>query len=292
MADIVGQVLSVDFATVVQLLSANPELCHDSMLISRFVDKIEPSFLLAVQELKKCGCPSNFLEKLTLATENNRFVPVNDKISVLELFVCEGTNNIAILTMLAKLKAETGDAEYLQSQSYDCMQVGEWCQTRNPEMAMVVYMKGFCDDKVMEVARSNSLYRQLAKYAGSRESPELWEKVLDLASADSSLKDNIMKSINSYTAEEASVLFRSIMTADKPMLLMEVLEEALFNTQFQGNRNLANLLLLTATSQAPERVIPYASRIQNADWSEIALICTNKGLEKEAAVLQGKAKGS
>ncbi|KAH3744481.1 hypothetical protein Pelo_14109 [Pelomyxa schiedti] len=63
------------------------------------------------------------------------------------------------------------------------MQVGEWCQTGNPELAMVAYMK--------------------AKYAGSRESSELWEKVWDIASADSSLKDNIIKSFNSYTAEEA-----------------------------------------------------------------------------------------
>ena len=67
------------------------------------------------------------------------------------------------------------------------------------------------------------------------------------------------------------------MNADLPQELIELLERiVLQGTDFSNNRNLQNLLILTAIKADKDRVMDYINRLDNFDGPEIAKIAVGE----------------
>ena len=81
------------------------------------------------------------------------------------------------------------------------------------------------------------------------------------------------------------------MTADLPNELIELLEKiVLQNSEFSDNRNLQNLLILTAIKADKEKVMDYIQRLNNYDMPDIANIAVGSELYEEALVIFKKAE--
>ena len=84
---------------------------------------------------------------------------------------------------MAKIKIDTNQnpQQFLASnQYYDPQVVGKFCEERDPHLAVIVYKRqpGTCDDELINCTNKNSLYRIQAQYLVSRQSKDLWKKVL------------------------------------------------------------------------------------------------------------------
>merc|ERR1719316_813969 len=74
-------------------------------------------------------------------------------------------------------------------------------------------------------------------------------------------------------ADEVSATVKAFISADLPNELIELLEKiVLHNSDFSNNRNLQNLLILTAIKADRNRVMDYINRLDNYDGPEIAKI--------------------
>jgi clathrin heavy chain len=79
------------------------------------------------------------------------------------------------------------------------------------------------------------------------------------------------------------------MAADLPMELIELLEKIIIDpSPFSDNRNLQNLLLLTAIRAEKGKVVGYINKLSNYDAGEIAKIATDHGLYEEALTIYKK----
>jgi clathrin heavy chain len=73
------------------------------------------------------------------------------------------------------------------------------------------------------------------------------------------------------------------------MELIEILEKIVIEpTAFSDNKNLQNLLLLTAIRADKGKVVGYINKLKNYDASEIAKIATEHGLFEEALTVYKK----
>ncbi len=76
--------------------------------------------------------------------------------------------------------------------------------------------------------------------------------------------------------DDVSVTVKAFLSADLPMELIELLEKIILEpSSFSDNRNLQNLLLLTAIRADKGKVVGYINRLQNYDEEEIARIATD-----------------
>ena len=82
------------------------------------------------------------------------------------------------------------------------------------------------------------------------------------------------------------------MTADLPNELIELLEKIVLqsSSEFADNRNLQNLLILTAIKADKTRVMDYINRLDNYDMPDIANIAVGSELYEEALVIFKKAE--
>jgi len=64
---------------------------------------------------------------------------------------------------------------------YDSKVVGKYCEERNPDLAFIAYKRawGSCDTELVDVTNKHYLYRKQARYLVERQSPELWQYVLN-----------------------------------------------------------------------------------------------------------------
>lgn len=70
-----------------------------------------------------------------------------------------------------------------------------------------------------------------------------------------------------------STTVKAFMDADMPNELIELLERiVLHNSDFANNKNLQNLLILTAIKADKTRVMDYINRLDNYDGQELARI--------------------
>ena len=82
------------------------------------------------------------------------------------------------------------------------------------------------------------------------------------------------------------------MTADLPNELIELLEKIVLHgkTDFKNNRNLQNLLILTAIKADKTKVMGYVHKLENYDGQDIAKIAVSSELFEEAFEIYKKAK--
>ena len=76
------------------------------------------------------------------------------------------------------------------------------------------------------------------------------------------------------------------MSADLPIELIELLEKIILEpSPFSDNKNLQNLMMLTAIRADKGKVVGYIDKLQNYDIAEIARIAIEHGLYEEAFLI-------
>jgi clathrin heavy chain len=170
--------------------------------------------------------------------------------------------------------------------------VGKFCEARNPDLAYIAYAKGFCDDELISITNDNSMFKHQARYLVKRRLPELWAQVLvhDNVHRRQLIDQLVSTALPECTdPDDVSVTVKAFLQADLPIELIELLEKIIIEpSPFSDNKNLQNLLLLTAIRADKGKVVSYINKLQNYDTGEIAKIATEHGLFEEALTIYKK----
>lgn len=196
----------------------------------------------------------------------------------------------------------------MNDQYYDSAVVGKYCEKLDPSLAFLAYRRaaGSCDEDLLRVCNENGLYKDLARYLVEKQDLQLWAKALhqdpnQVSSADEetpsrrSLIDQVVQTAlpDTKNPDEVSTTVKAFMEAELPNELIELLERiVLQGSDFSNNRNLQNLLILTAIKAGKERVMDYVNRLDNFDGPDIARIAVGEQyqLYEEAFVIYKKTK--
>merc|ERR1712127_478427 len=193
---------------------------------------------------------------------------------------------------------------------YEPKVLGPFCESLDPSLAFVAYKKGAgeCDDELIKISFTHGLYRDLARYLVERQDLELWAKVLtkEEATGEESVEAVAEKETQrrqlidqvvewalpeSESADEVSCTVKAFMAADLPGELITLLERIILQgSDFSDNKNLQNLLILTAIRADATRVAGYIDQLDNFDAKDIALICVSEShmLYEEAYSIYNK----
>eukprot|EP00469_Lotharella_globosa_P008929 CAMPEP_0167789858 /NCGR_PEP_ID=MMETSP0111_2-20121227/10948_1 /TAXON_ID=91324 /ORGANISM="Lotharella globosa, Strain CCCM811" /LENGTH=1760 /DNA_ID=CAMNT_0007682131 /DNA_START=48 /DNA_END=5330 /DNA_ORIENTATION=+ len=276
-------------------------------LIQAYVQRMNPkSTPMVVGTLLHLNAPEEFIKKLLEAMRP----PTDDAKFVAKLVgECEKVNRLVILQPwlesqakdeskdpevyngLAKIYVDTGTGKQaesflLENDMYDPAVVGAFCESRDPMLAVVAYKKamGACDDQLIEVTTKNGFFKDQAKYLVVREDMDLWAKVLKEENKHRrELIDQVVATAlpTAESAQQVSITVKAFMNADLPNELIELLERLILHDtssgreQFRNNRNLQNLLILTAIKADKARVMDYVNRLDNYDGPQIAKIASH-----------------
>eukprot|EP00746_Dinoflagellata_sp_MGD_P067668 gnl/MRDRNA2_/MRDRNA2_27935_c0_seq2.p1 gnl/MRDRNA2_/MRDRNA2_27935_c0~~gnl/MRDRNA2_/MRDRNA2_27935_c0_seq2.p1 ORF type:complete len:1218 (-),score=298.35 gnl/MRDRNA2_/MRDRNA2_27935_c0_seq2:236-3889(-) len=219
----------------------------------------------------------------------------------LEQRVAEGNQEPQLHNALAKIYIDTNrDPEsFLKSNAfYDSAAVGKYCEERDPHLAVTAYKRawGSCDERLIEVTNRNGLFRLQARYLVERQSEELWAMALN---TENEYQRNVIDQVvstalpESTNPDEVSATVKAFISADLPNELIELLEKiVLHNSDFSNNRNLQNLLILTAIKADKTRVMDYINRLDNYDGPSIAKIAMGEPyhLYEEAFLIYKKCE--
>jgi len=272
-----------------------------SHFIEAYVQKINPINTPAVVgALLDADCNEDYIKNLIMSVRN--LCPVDELVEQvekrnrlkillpwLEARITEGNQEGATHNALAKIYIDMSrDPERFltTNQFYDSRTVGKYCEKRDPYLAFVAYRRGLCDDELLAVTNQNALFKNQARYVVERQSPELWAKVL---SAENEFKRQVLDKVvdtalpESKNPEEVSATVKAFMAADLPHELIELLERLVIeHSEFSNNKNLQNLLILTAIKAKSDKVMDYVNRLDNYDAPDIAEICIHSGQFEEA----------
>merc|ERR1712127_175967 len=149
---------------------------------------------------------------------------------------------------------------------------------------------GECDDELIKISFTHGLFRDLARDL------ELWAKVLtkdeaieagEVAVSEAAEKESQRRQLidqvvewalpESESADEVSCTVKAFMAADLPGELIVLLERIILQgSDFSDNKNLQNLLILTAIRADHTRVAGYIDQLDNFDAKDIALLCVSE----------------
>ncbi|ELU43586.1 clathrin heavy chain 1 [Rhizoctonia solani AG-1 IA] len=213
----------------------------------------------------------------------------------LEARIAQGSQDPAVFNALAKIYIDSNNnpESFLKENNlYDPLTVGKYCEKRDPYLAFIAYAKGFCDDELISITNDNAMFKHQARYLVKRRRLELWQQVL--------VSDNLHRRqlIDQVTAtavpestdpDDVSVTVKAFMAADLPLELIEMLEKIILEpSPFSDNKNLQNLMLLTAIRAEKGKVVGYINKLNNYDSGEIAKIAVDHGLFEEALTIYKK----
>jgi len=171
--------------------------------------------------------------------------------------------------------------------------IGPFCESLDPSLAFIAYKKGAgsCDNDLIKICMPHGLFRDLAKYLVERQDLDLWAKVLGRKEEGENEREEVKEDPQqrqlidqivewalpeSTSADEVSCTVKAFMAADLPGELIVLLERiVLQGSDFSDNKNLQNLLILTAIRADATRVHTYIDELDNFDAKEIALICVS-----------------
>ncbi|OMJ87695.1 hypothetical protein SteCoe_10539 [Stentor coeruleus] len=242
----------------------------------------------------RAACPAeNLIEEME---KRNRLRVIQ---SWLEDREREGVVDSPVHTALAKIYIDTNrDPEdfLIRNEHYDAKIVGKYCEERNPELAVKAYTRawGECDDELIILTNRNGMFRIQARYLVERKSAELWAKVL---SDENEFRRSVIDQVVAFAlpesreVEEVSLTVKAFLKADLQKELIELLEKiVLHKSDFSKNKNLQNMLIVTAIKADPSRVVDYINRLDNYDAPEIAQYALSQhGLGEEAFLIYRKA---
>lgn len=199
----------------------------------------------------------------------------------------EGNEEPSLHNALAMVYVETNmNAQHflMTNPFYDSKIVGNFCESRDPHLAFIAYRRanGSCDAELIEVTNKNGFFKDQARYLVERMDLPLWAMVLNPENEfRRSLIDQVVASAlpESHNPDEVSVTVKAFIEANMPNELIELLERIVLHGpadgEFHRNRNLQNLLILTAIKADPARVMDYLNRLQNYDGPDIAKIAAS-----------------
>jgi len=259
----------------VYVVKVNSTKCPE--VIGSLIDlDCSEDFIKSLLQNVRAACP---VEPLVAEVEKRNRLRV--LLPWLEARVAEGNQDPYLHNGIAKIYIDTNrDPEaFLKSNAfYDSAAVGKYCEDRDPHLAYTAYKRawGSCDKELVDVTNRNGLFRLQARYLVERQNPELWALVLD---PENQYRHSVIDQVvgtalpDAKDADEVSAAVRAFIAADLPNKLIELLEKiVLHNSNFSKNRNLQNLLILTAIKADKARVMDYINRLDCYDGPEIAKI--------------------
>lgn len=206
----------------------------------------------------------------------------------LEARVSEGSTDAAVHNAIGKIyiTLNRDPQGWLRSNTfYEPRVVGRFCEKLDPFLAFLAYRRagGACDEELIEVTSKNGLFKDLARYLVERQDLGLWERVLQ---GDNPHRRELIDQVTSTalpetkSPDEVSTTVRAFMNAQLNNELIDLLEKLVLtgSHEFASNRNLQNLLIITAIRCAHEpaapagRAMEYIGRLDNFDGLEIAKI--------------------
>lgn len=282
-----------------------------SRYIEAYVQKINPANTpVVIGALIDVGCNEDYIKNLLLSVRG--MCPVDalveqvekrNKMKIilpwLEARVNEGAQEPEVHNAYAKIIVDSNkDPETFlnTNQYYDSKVVGKHCEKRDPYLAFVAYRRGKCDAELLAVTNKNSLFKHQARYLVERRDPDLWSAVLTEENEfRRQVVDQVVQTALPETKdpEDVSATVKAFMSANMPNELMELLEKIVLNsknTEFSENRNLQNLLILTAIKADKTRVMDYINRLDKYDAPDIANIAIGAELFQEAFTIFSKFK--
>ncbi|KAF7798005.1 hypothetical protein EIP86_009215 [Pleurotus ostreatoroseus] len=213
----------------------------------------------------------------------------------LEARVQAGSQDPAVFNALAKIYIDSNNnpEQFLKENNlYEPLVVGKFCEKRDPYLAYIAYAKGFCDEELIAITNENSMFKQQARYLVKRRQPELWAQVLTGENIHRrQLIDQIIATAlpESTDPDDVSITVKAFLSADLPIELIELLEKIILEpSPFSENKNLQNLMMLTAIRADKGKVVGYIDKLQNYDSGDIARIATEHGLYEEAFLIYKK----
>ncbi|CAG8535423.1 3237_t:CDS:10 [Ambispora leptoticha] len=207
----------------------------------------------------------------------------------LELRINEGSKDPAVYNALAKIYIDSNnnpEAFLRDNEYYNSLIVGKYCEKRDPYLAFIAYQRGHCDKELVKITNENTMFKHQARYLVKRRDPQLWQYVL---SSENIHRRALIDQVNntalpeSNDPEDVSITVKAFMAADLPLELIEMLEKLILeNTAFSENRNLENLLILTAIKAHKSKVMEYVNKLNHYDAPDIAAIAIDAHLYEEA----------
>jgi clathrin heavy chain len=206
----------------------------------------------------------------------------------LEARAADGSEDPELHNGLAKIYVETNNnpRQFLTNNKfYQSKVVGEFCESRDPHLAFIAFKRagGECDQELIEVTNKHGFFKDQARYLVERQDLGLWEQVLVADNPHRrSLIDQVVATAlpESKIPEEVSTTVKAFMAANLPNELIELLERIILqgpsDGAFHKNKNLQNLLILTAIKADPKRVMDYVNRLDNYDGLDIAKIAVSE----------------
>jgi clathrin heavy chain len=273
--------------------------------IEVYVTKVSPTKTpQVVGKLFDLGANEDFIKRILMAV--GTACPVEELVEI-----AETRNRLRLLQPWLEARVATGSTEpgthnalgkiyitlnrdpksfLLNNMFYEPKVLGPYCEALDPQLAFIAYKKGAgeCDDQLIAISKTHGLFRDLAKYLVERQDMELWAKVLTKAEGDEEEKEDSQRRQlidqivewalpESTSADEVSCTVKAFMSADLPGELISLLERiVLQGSDFSDNKNLQNLLILTAIRADTSRVAGYIDQLDNFDAKDIALICVSE----------------
>lgn len=214
----------------------------------------------------------------------------------LEARVAQGNTETPVHNAIGKIyiTLNRDPLQFLQNnQFYDPKVIGAFCEKLDPHLAFVAYKhaRGECDDALIKVTQENGLFKDLARYLVERQDLELWRRVLRPEGVNPEdpeppskryLLDQVVQTAlpEARNPDEVSTTVKAFMACDMPEELIELLERiVLQGSEFSNNKNLQNLLILTAIRASKEKVMEYINRLDNFDGPDIAKIAASDANE-------------
>jgi clathrin heavy chain len=270
--------------------------------IEIYVQKVNPARLpQVVGGLMDVDCSEDIIKNLImvvkgefstadLVEETNKRNRTKLLLPWLEQRVFDGVQEPATHNAVAMIYIDSNNnpEKYLnENQFFEPAVVGKYCEKRDPHLAFVCYKRGGLDEDLIRVCNENSLFRDQARYLVAKRDDELWAKVLDDSNEfKRQLVDQVVGTAlsESQSPDDVSATVKAFMKADLPNELIELLEKLVLETSssFSTNKNLQNLLILTAIKADPTKVMEYINRLDNYDAPDIASIAIDGQLFEEA----------
>jgi len=206
----------------------------------------------------------------------------------LEMRFNEGLEDAALHNALAKIYIDINNNPHhflTTNKFYDSEVVGKYCESRDPHMSFLCYKRagGACDKELVEITNKHGFFKDQARYCVERQDTELWNLVLSEENEHRrSLIDQVVATAlpESRKPDEVSSTVKAFMNADLPNELIELLERIVLSNSaeynFRNNKNLQNLLILTAIKADPTRVAGYIDSLDNYDGPDLAKICISE----------------
>jgi clathrin heavy chain len=215
----------------------------------------------------------------------------------LEATLNSGVQDQAVFNTLAKIYIDSNNnpEKFLKENgSYDTLEVGHYCEKRDPYLAYIAYEKGHNDDELIRITNENAMYKYQARYLLNRSDLGLWNKVLVEENVHRrQLIDQVVGTAvpEATDAEPVSLTVKAFMDNDLTAELVELLEKIILEpSPFSENPSLQGLLMVTAIKVEPTKVMSYVEKLNEFDPIEIGVLAVEANLYEEAFEIYDKNK--